>query len=145
MRTLRIAATFAFAAVLCGAGGSAPARAGELVLFPYTFKCPAGWKAEHAGPIKGLTWCSGSREGDDAFRGELRLFAFNYCPDAARQAWVEAKGEVLPINRYAALFSLMAATFGGDGKTSFALPNVPDAPAHMTWCVAFNGRYPEQR
>lgn len=144
MTTLRLAATLAFAAILGGAGGSAPARAGEVVLFPYTFKCPAGWRAEGAGPVNGLTWCAGSRQGNDAFRGELRLFAFNYCPEVSQEIWGEAKGAVLPINRYAALFSLMGLTFGGDGKTTFALPNVPNTPAHMTWCIAFYGRYPQQ-
>jgi hypothetical protein len=144
MRTLRIAVTLAFAALVCGAGGSTPSRAGEVVLFPYTFKCPAGWRAEGPGPAGGLTWCSGSRQGNDAFRGELRLFAFSFCPEAAPDIWAEAKGAVLPINRYAALFSLLGTTFGGDRKESFALPNVPNAPAHTTWCIAFNGVYPNQ-
>ena len=144
MRTLRIAVTLAFVALVCGAGGSTPSRAGEVVLFPYTFKCPAGWRAEKPGPVDGLTWCSGSRQGDDAFRGELRLFAFNYCPEANRGSWAEAKGAVLPISRYAALFSLVGTTFGGDRKESFALPNVPNALAYTTWCIAFNGIYPNR-
>jgi hypothetical protein len=143
MRTLRFAATLAFAALICGAGGSTPSRAGEVVLFPYTFKCPTGWKAEGPGPIDGLTWCSGSRHGNDVYRGELRLFAFDYCPAGAVPGWAEAKGAVLPINRNAAVFALVGTTFGGNRTETFALPNVPNTPAHMTWCIAFNGLWPQ--
>ena len=143
MRTLRMAATLALAAFISGAGGSTPSRAGEVVLFPYTFKCPASWKAERSGPTDGLTWCSGARQGNDAFRGELRLFAFNFCPETSRQNWAEAKGAILPISRYAAVFSLVGTTFGGDRTNSFGLPNVPNALAHTTWCIALNGIYPQ--
>jgi hypothetical protein len=142
MRTLHLGATLAFAALVCGVGGSASARAGELILFPYTYKCPAGWSAQQAGPAKGLTWCAGSRAGDDdAFVGELRLFAFVYCP---QPGWVQADGAVYSINRNAALYVLVDKRFGGDGKMTFALPNVPGAPAGMTWCVALNGRFPQR-
>ena len=133
----------AFAAFIGGASGSTPSSAGEVVLFPYTFECPAGWRAEGPGPVDGLTWCSGSRPSDAAFHGELRLFAFDYCPGEA-QSWVEANGALLPISRYSALFSLVGTTFGGDRKVSFALPNVPNTPANMTWCIAFNGLYPNR-
>ena len=139
MRTLRLAATLAFAAFACGAGGSTPARAGELALFPYTFKCPAGWSAQQPGPAKGLTWCAGA--GDAAFVGELRLFAFNYCP---QPDWARADGTAYLISRDSGLYGLVAARFGGNDQTTFAVPNVPDTPAGMTWCLALNGRYPQR-
>jgi hypothetical protein len=142
MRTLRLAATLAFAALVCAAVGSTPARAGELALFPYTFKCPAGWSAQQPGPAKGLTWCAGSGAGDDAFVGELRLFAFKFCP---QPDWVRADGTAYPISRNSGLYGLVTARFGGNNQTTFAVPNVvPDTPAGMTWCLALNGRYPQR-
>ena len=142
MRIPRLAATLAFAVLICGAGASAPARAGELALFPYFFKCAPGWTAQQAGPIDGLTWCAGTRFVDgDAFVGEVRLFAFNFCP---QPDWVKAEGQVLPISRYSAQFSVMGARFGGDGNVAFALPNIPGAPAGMTWCIALNGSFPRR-
>jgi hypothetical protein len=142
MRTLRAAATLAFAILVCAAGGATPSRAGELALFPYEFKCPARWKVEKPGPISGLTWCSVARRGDEAFSGELRLFALDWCPAGSRETWAAAKGAILPISQYTALFSLISTTFGGNGTDTFALPNVPNTPAHMTWCIALDGIWP---
>jgi microcystin-dependent protein len=51
---------------------------------------------------------------------EVRLFATNFCP----VGWMPANGQILPIQQYIPLFSLLGVTYGGDGKTNFALPNL---------------------
>jgi microcystin-dependent protein len=54
------------------------------------------------------------------FMGELRLVAFNLAP----QGWAFANGQLLPINQNQALFSLLGTTYGGNGQTNFALPDL---------------------
>lgn len=56
----------------------------------------------------------------DPYIGEITLFAYNRVP----QGWLPCNGQLLPISQYAALFSLLTATYGGDGKTTFALPDL---------------------
>ena len=56
----------------------------------------------------------------DPFIGEITLFAFNQTP----QGWLPCNGQVLNINQYAALFSLLGTVYGGDGKTTFGLPDL---------------------
>jgi len=54
------------------------------------------------------------------YLGEVRLFAFNFCP----VGWAQTTGTVLSISANAALFSLLGTSFGGNGTTNFALPNL---------------------
>lgn len=56
----------------------------------------------------------------DPFIGEIRAFAFTYAP----MNWATCDGQILQINQNQALFSLLGTTFGGDGKTTFGLPNL---------------------
>ncbi|XID90251.1 phage tail protein [Paenibacillaceae bacterium WGS1546] len=56
----------------------------------------------------------------DPYVGEIRLFAGNYAPIG----WALCDGSVLPIYQYHALFSVIGNTYGGDAKTTFALPNL---------------------
>lgn len=56
----------------------------------------------------------------DAFLGEIRAMGFGYNP----QNWMICAGQILPIQRYTALFSLLGNYYGGDGKTTFQLPNL---------------------
>jgi microcystin-dependent protein len=61
----------------------------------------------------------------DAYLGEIRIFAGNFAPIN----WAFCNGAMLPIQQYAALFSLIGTAYGGNGTTSFALPNlVANAP-----------------
>ncbi|MNN11094.1 Phage Tail Collar Domain protein [compost metagenome] len=56
-----------------------------------------------------------------------------------------AKGQLLPIQLYAPLFSLIGNTFGGDGTTNFALPNLTgQAPANLTYMICTEGLYPSR-
>jgi microcystin-dependent protein len=56
----------------------------------------------------------------DQFVGEIRLFAGNYAPDG----WMFCNGQSLPIQQYAALYSLLGNTYGGDGRSNFNLPDL---------------------
>ncbi len=56
----------------------------------------------------------------EAYLGELKLVSFNFAP----KGWVQCNGQLLPINQDQALFSLLGTTFGGDGRTTFALPDL---------------------
>ena len=56
----------------------------------------------------------------DPFIAEIRIFGFNFAP----QGWASCDGQLLPISQNTALFSLLGTTYGGDGRTSFALPNL---------------------
>lgn len=63
----------------------------------------------------------------DPFIGEIRIFAGNFAP----YGWAFCNGQLLPIAQNTALFSLLGTTYGGDGKTNFALPNLQGrAPMH---------------
>lgn len=62
-----------------------------------------------------------SRAGaQDAFIGEIRMFAGNFAP----QGWAFCDGQLLPIAQNAALFSILGTQFGGNGTTNFALPDL---------------------
>jgi microcystin-dependent protein len=62
------------------------------------------------------------------FLSEIRLFAFNYPP----RGWALCNGQFLPINQNQALFALLGTTYGGNGQTTFALPNLRGrVPIHM--------------
>lgn len=56
----------------------------------------------------------------DEFVGEIRIFPINFVPTG----WMACNGQLLPISQYTALFSILGTTYGGDGKTNFALPNL---------------------
>jgi len=64
----------------------------------------------------------------DPFLSEIRLFSFVYAP----QGWALCNGQLLPINQNQALFSLLGTTFGGNGQTTFALPDLRSrVPIHV--------------
>ena len=56
----------------------------------------------------------------DPFVAEIRIFGFNFPP----RGWATCNGQLLPISQNTALFSLIGTFYGGDGKTTFALPNL---------------------
>jgi microcystin-dependent protein len=56
----------------------------------------------------------------DPFVAEIRIFAFNFAP----KGWAFCNGQLLPLSQNTALFSLLGTTYGGDGKSNFALPNM---------------------
>jgi microcystin-dependent protein len=56
----------------------------------------------------------------DPFIGEIRLVPYNFAP----RGWADCNGQTLPIAQYTALFSLLGTTYGGNGQTTFQLPNL---------------------
>jgi microcystin-dependent protein len=63
----------------------------------------------------------------DPFVAEIRIFPFNFAP----KGWAWCDGQLLPLSQNTALFSLLGTTYGGDGKSNFALPNMQgSAPMH---------------
>jgi microcystin-dependent protein len=64
----------------------------------------------------------------DPFISEIRMMAFAYAP----QQWVQCNGQILGITQNSALFSLIGTTYGGNGQSNFALPNLQGrVPMHM--------------
>src|SRR5437016_433731 len=64
----------------------------------------------------------------DPFVAEIRMFAGNFAP----KGWATCNGQLLPISQNTALFSLLGTFYGGDGKSTFALPNLQgSAPIHV--------------
>lgn len=90
--------------------------------------------------------------GPEPFLGELMRVGFSWCP----QDFAKADGQLLQISQNAALYSLLGVTYGGDGRTTFGLPDLngggqgkgnPPAGANpdkqsTTWCIAVQGVYP---
>jgi microcystin-dependent protein len=63
----------------------------------------------------------------DPFVAEIRIFPFNFAP----KGWAFCDGQLLPLSQNTALFSLLGTTYGGDGKSNFALPNMQgNVPMH---------------
>ena len=56
----------------------------------------------------------------DPFVAEIRIFPFNFAP----KGWAWCNGQLLPLSQNTALFSLLGTTYGGDGKSNFALPDL---------------------
>jgi microcystin-dependent protein len=56
----------------------------------------------------------------EGFLGEVRMFGGNFAP----RSWAFCEGQLLPISQNSALFSILGTTYGGDGRTTFALPDL---------------------
>src|SRR5207253_2979903 len=62
------------------------------------------------------------------FLGEIKIISWNYPP----KGWAFCNGQLMPINQNQALFSILGTTFGGDGRTTFALPDLrARTPVHV--------------
>lgn len=76
----------------------------------------------------------------DYYLGTIELYAFNFAP----KGWEACEGQLLPISSHQSLFALIGTTFGGDGITTFALPNLkgkgPEKGMH--YCIAIDGEWP---
>jgi microcystin-dependent protein len=63
----------------------------------------------------------------DPFVAEIRIFGFNFAP----KGWAFCNGQILPLSQNTALFSLLGTTYGGNGKSTFALPDLQGSvPMH---------------
>ena len=64
----------------------------------------------------------------EPYIGEIRMFAGNFNPNG----WMFCNGAILPISEYETLFNLIGTTYGGDGQSTFALPNLQSrVPLHQ--------------
>ena len=64
----------------------------------------------------------------EPFLAEIRMVGFNFAP----RGWAFCDGQILPINQNQSLYSLLGTTYGGDGRTSFALPDLRGrTPIHV--------------
>lgn len=74
----------------------------------------------------------------DPFIGEIRLFGFNFAP----RGWAQCNGQLLPIAQNTALFAILGTTYGGDGRTTFALPDLQGrTPMHAGQGPGLSERY----
>jgi microcystin-dependent protein len=64
----------------------------------------------------------------DPFVAEIRIYPFNFAP----KGWAFCDGQILPLSQNTALFSLLGTTYGGDGRSTFALPDL-QGRAPMFW------------
>lgn len=79
--------------------------------------------------------------GDGDFIGEILMFGGTFCP----RGYVRADGHLLPIAQNQALFSLYGTNYGGDGRTTFGVPDLTRfAPEGILYCVADQGIYPSR-
>ena len=78
----------------------------------------------------------------EPFLGEVRAFAFNYQPEG----WLLCDGQLLPISHNTPLFALLGSRYGGDGKTSFSLPNIAALESAsdegLAYYIAVQGIFP---
>jgi microcystin-dependent protein len=69
--------------------------------------------------VAGMIWIPPA-QASEPFIGQIQIFGFNFAP----RGWAHCDGQLLPISSYSALFSLLGTTYGGDGRTTFALPDL---------------------
>ena len=81
-------------------------------------------------------------QASDPFVGQIQTFAFNFCPNG----WQRLDGSLLSISQYDVLFNLIGTTYGGDGTSTFAVPNWgPIYTANggtLLACISLYGVYP---
>ncbi len=82
---------------------------------------------------------------DEGTIGEVRLFAGNFAP----RNWAFCEGNLLPINNYEALYSVLGTAYGGDGRTTFGLPKLANLPGEsggeLRYIICINGMYPTRQ
>lgn len=81
----------------------------------------------------------------DAFMGMVALFpATGYFNNGIKN-WMPCKGQLIQISQNSALFSLLGTEFGGDGRNTFALPNLSDkAPQGLQYLICVRGIFPSR-
>ena len=69
--------------------------------------------------------------------GQVQLFAFEFAPTG----WMVCDGALLSVTNYQVLFATIGTTYGGDGRTTFALPNIPPViPKGPAYYIALTGQ-----
>ncbi len=72
--------------------------------------------------------------------GQIELLPYNFAP----QGWAACEGQPMPIGETQALFALIGTTYGGDGQTTFALPDLrgTEPTPNSRYCIAVEGLFP---
>jgi len=80
---------------------------------------------------------------DEPYIGTVCTTAASYCPEQ----YLPAEGQLLQIRQHEVLFSVIGTRYGGDGQTTFALPDLRNkqGQASLTSCIAVKGLYPQRR
>ena len=71
---------------------------------------------------------------------EIRLFAGSFAP----KYWAYCDGRIMNISQNTAMFSLLGTTYGGDGRTTFALPLLPDLAPGVRYVICIQGIFPSR-
>jgi microcystin-dependent protein len=76
----------------------------------------------------------------DYYLGSIELFPYNFAP----MGWILCNGTILQVRQYSALFSLISNKFGGDGQSTFAVPNLLNDShvPNMNYYICISGIYP---
>ncbi len=92
-----------------------------------------------------LSMAASAYADSEPFLGEIQTYPIKYCP----RGWLPTDGRLMSIAQNTALFSLLGTTYGGDGRTTFALPNrrvtktVNNIKVHVE-CIAVVGIFPSR-
>ena len=70
-----------------------------------------------------MAFSTSTANAQEAYLGDIKIFAGNFAP----RGWAFCDGQLLPISSNTALFSILGTTYGGDGRTTFALPDLRNA------------------
>lgn len=78
----------------------------------------------------------------EPFLGQIQLLPYNFAP----QGWSFCEGQMLQISQNSALFALLGTMYGGDGRVTFALPNLKgkEPDPNMHYCIATEGIFPSR-
>ena len=77
----------------------------------------------------------------EPFVGQIEIFAFGFAP----QGWMVCNGQLLSIQEFHMLFQLIGATYGGNGQSTFALPNIPPVvPNGPAYYISVYGQMPKK-
>tara|TARA_R110001632_G_scaffold92043_8_gene196937 strand:+ start:1193 stop:1432 length:240 start_codon:yes stop_codon:yes gene_type:complete len=77
----------------------------------------------------------------EPFIGQIQTFGFNFAP----RGWAKCEGQLLSVNDNQSLFALLGLDYGGDGRSTFALPDLRDDNSSTpTPCIAMNGPWPSR-
>ena len=78
----------------------------------------------------------------EPFIRQIELFPYTFAP----RSWMYCEGQLLSISQYQTLYALMGTNFGGDGRTTFALPDLKgkEPIPNMRYCIALEGIFPSR-
>ena len=85
---------------------------------------------------------TGARAGQTPFLGEMSMVP--YLNDLVMRGWLPADGRLMLVNQHQALFALLGTRFGGNGATTFRLPNLKGPTDHVRYIIAIEGIFPSR-